>query len=440
MRSAINKRVKHLAERDPSVVPYLNIDKLERGALDIETSTTPDRPMGEIILCSFTDASMHTYIGIDKRFIGNHTVLEIHEHVKKTIGEERLLTYGLTFELMIGSEVDVIRWVMDNIHRNNACAVGVWNMDFDVQTILKRLEHHKIDPKDVMCDPRLPAKYRRAEYEVGKKRDSEHFTEKWSWFHCTAKHFFYDAMCLHSRLNKVNGLEPSFTLIFIMDKYLKEPKLFAADETSHPDMQTNRKLDYVAYNAWDSILVVLFEKKMKQIGALLTLNGINPLNIFNRSTLTGKNEFVTYCENKNLAVCTIKGSNIASYEEDAPALGGAVLDPNRAIDIGVSILEENDVLSKVNISNSDLDITTAYPMATAVLNDSKDTAKYTTLSVNGDPNLVEDFFSNYLQTKENAVYLMHKYFNAPSSLELLELYRREYANNEDASKETDSII
>jgi DNA polymerase elongation subunit (family B) len=434
LRASISKRTSSIVAQHPEYPEHLPINKVERGALDIETSTTPDRPLGEVILCSFTDFNLKTYVGIDRQYAGPHTLQEFADHMRVAIGEERILKYGLTFELMMGNEVEIIAWCLDKVHKSNVSAVGIWNMDFDIPHLLKRLEYRKVDPKTVFCDSRIPEKYQVLNYVHGIPRATEHFTEKWSWFHCTAKHFFYDAMCLHSRLNKVNGLEPAFGLSFIMDKYLKEPKLFADEESSHPDMQTNRKLDYCAYNAWDSILVVLFERKMKQIEALLTLNGINPLSIFNKSTHTGKNEFTSYCgDSKNLAVCTVKGPNIADYEEDAPALGGAVLEPNKAMGLGVSILEENEVESKVNVSNSDLDITTAYPMATVTLNDSRDTALYTTLSVNGNPNLTEDFFSNFLQAKENAVYLMSTYFNAPTMTGLLDIYRRDYAPQKESA-------
>lgn len=425
----------------PESIPF---SSLNRGALDIETSVLGRCQMhdtmlegNEIILISLVDENFNVYCSVLKPFLKGAAEEELIAHVTKVFtgkdeSENKMKKYGIKLNFFIhDDEVECIRWLFNKVHESGLDFISIWNMGFDIPKIIERLEHKYVDPKDIFCHPRIPKNYRHMKYVHGKTRPSEHFAEKWDWLHCTMPSQPYDSMGLFARLKKVNGHENSYRLGYITDKYVKETKLFADEESTFHVMQSMRFLDHVAYNIWDAVLLIIFEKKQNHVHNLLGLSMDNPLSIFNKNTVKAKNLYYKYCREHNEVLCTVIGNSYADTESeevnDLPALGGAVLNPNLALDTGVDFLIDSKRLTRVHEKNQDSDATAMYPSISMVINDSRDTVIYTLLSINNKPEDVEDFCTNFIDTKENCVYLMNKYFNLPNYEEMINEYEKRNA-------------
>lgn len=417
----------------PKTVPYSII---RRGGLDIETSVLGVRKLhdtwltgNEINLITVVDEDFNVWTSVYKPFLQGTSEEGLKEHVYKMLGGEltgddnKIEKYGLKINLYVSNdEADCIKWIMDRLNEAGLDYVSVWNMGFDIPRIIARLEFLGKDPKDYFCHPKVPDKYKIAKYVRGKTRPSEHFAERWDWFHSASTHVFYDSMAAFAKLRKVDGHENSYRLGYITDKYVKENKLFATQEATHFIMQTQRFLDYVAYNIWDAVLLLVLEKKMNHVHNLIGLSGDNPLSIFAKGTVQAKNNYYDYCEQFGDILVTVVGDSTTEHDAHTPALGGAVLNPNLALETGVDFLLDSSRLTRVHVKNKDSDATAMYPSITRTINDSRDTIIMTIMEIDGDKSKVEDFCTNYVDTKENAVYLCHKYFNLPSFEEMGRLF------------------
>lgn len=418
----------------PETVPF---SSLTRGGFDIETSVLGvNDELGtkgnEINLITFVDDDFNVYTSVFKPFLRDCGKSELIEHTYNTLGygtdDNKIERYGLKLNFFISeSEVECIKWIFDKIHKTKIDFISVWNMGFDIPKIISRLEYHGVKLEDVFCTPEVPEKYRYFYYKHGKTRPSEHFAERWDWCFNTAYHQFYDSMATFAKIRKVDGHENSYRLGYITDKYVAETKLFASEESTHHVMQTLRFKDYVAYNIWDAVLLVILEKKMNHVHNLLQLSNSNPLSVFNKNTTKCKNNYYTYCKTQGEVLCTVVGDAFDTDNEvdETPALGGAVLDPNLSLNTGVNFIIDNKRSFKVHRKNKDVDATAMYPSIGQAINDSRDSVLYTILSINGKPELVEDFCANFVDTAENVIYLANKYFNLPNYEEMIEEYKKE---------------
>lgn len=407
----------------PESLPFSIINT---GALDIETSVLGGN---EIILITVVDANMNCFTAIYKPFLKGASLEKVTDHVEKIFGnypgsnDNKKSKYNLKFNFFISDdERAMMRWIFDKLHDSNLDFVSIWNMGFDIPRIISRLEFLGEDARDYFSHPKIPKDYRCLKYQVGKTRKSEHFAERWDWCHNTATFQFYDSKATFAKIRKVEGHENSYGLAYITDKYINETKLFAEQESTHHIMQSERFLDYVAYNIWDSVLLVILERNMKHVNNLVSLSQDNPLSIFAKGTVMGRNSYYSYCKEQGQVLCSVRGDISTEYDDEIPALGGAVLNPNLALDTGVNFLFETDRLSMVQEQAKDIDAKSMYPNIGMTINDSRDTVIYTVMSVNGKKEDVEDFCTNYVDTKENAVYLGSKYFNLPTLEEMERLY------------------
>lgn len=409
------------AHKLPESIPF---SMVKVGALDIETSVLGGN---EIICITFVDSDFHAYTAIYKPFLKGASEAVVREHVAKAL-EPKKEKYGLDFTLFIHEdEREMIKWVFDKLHNSKCDFVSIWNMGFDIPYIKNRLEFLQEDPMQYFCNPKIPQRYKSLKYIQGKTRKAEHFAERWDWCQFTATFQFYDSKALFAKIRKVDGHENSYTLGYILEKYLgaSDTKLYASEESTHYVMQTTRFLDYIAYNIWDGGGLIALEKEMRHINNLISLSMNNPYAIFAKGTVKGRNSYYTFCKSRQYALCSVRGDNSGDYDEEIPALGGAVLNPNLAMDIGVQFLKESRRISKVHTQDKDIDAKSMYPRVSITINDSKDTVIYTVMKVNGNKDVVEDFCTDYVSIEENAVRLLTTYFNIPSYQEMVNLYREE---------------
>jgi DNA polymerase elongation subunit (family B) len=334
------------------------------GALDIETSVCGGE---EVILISYIAPSGDIYQAILKSFMGDHHPNEIDKMFKEKIAgvREQFLppVQGIfdklewkTHYFIHTSEVALIQWIFDAIHKTKPDFITIWNMGFDIPYLLKRLKFHNIDTAQMLCHPEVPNDLRVCFYKDD-ERDVEHFTDKWHWFSLSGYTQFIDAQALYSRLRKVIGRESSYALQYIASKILGTGKLEFGETDTHFSMQTKHFIDYAVYNIFDSILLRMLELVNCDILNMMNLIDVSDLRDFSRQTVQLRNSFYDYCRKLNMVTASIGSPATKEWDDQINNVGGGVLDPMLVRGTGVVALQESDEETKLHRLVADFDAT-----------------------------------------------------------------------------------
>ena len=467
------------------------LKKLNIGGLDIETSVLG----GEEICCmSFVDGTTHTvYCSIYEPFMHNNVkkidnvesrVYEDISEIDKIVQREQLIFYDnlndVTKRIVdknpfkfkyfkSDSELEVIKWIFDNIHKCKPAFVSIWNMGFDIPYILKRLEFRQADPKQIFCSNEVPDVFKRVQF-IPDRSKVEHITDRWDWLDITDYTQYVDSMCLYGRIRKVQGRDISYRLDYIASKDLGAGKLQFGQNAGHYEMQTTRFSEYVAYNLIDSMLLVLLDELNNDITSMLQLTGCSRLKDFSKQTVQLKNTFYDHCRNNGMVPASVGGSLSVDTDKYIVNIGGGVLSPDLARGVGAPILiEAPDLETGMCVSVRDIDVSSFYPNTAKMSNIAKETKLVNVLGIEGhdpgaakraelrelygdyenvsDPTLAkkikdelynattqtcltnENYFVSVVAPMENSVYLLHKYHNLPNYKEMAELFAT-YLTNE----------
>jgi DNA polymerase elongation subunit (family B) len=195
-------------------------------------------------------------------------------------------TRGIKWEIeIVDSEAQVIMKTIAKQHEWKPDFMAIWNLDFDISKILKGLEKAGIDPKDVFCDERVPARYRSFHYKQGQKQKvtaSGKVTPikpaaQWHTVFCPTSFYIIDAMCAYRHIRNGSAEEPSYSLDAILKKHKLGGKLkFAeADHLSglawHQFMQKNYPLEYIIYNVFDCVSMELLDEETKDLSVSMPM-------------------------------------------------------------------------------------------------------------------------------------------------------------------------
>ena len=342
----------------------------------------------------------------------------------------KLHNFELTFKIC-DTELDIIKWIFEQIHREKTNFIGIWNMGFDLTRILARIEANGAKAEDILCHPDIPKYMQYVKYKEDRSQDLQHFTDRWDWMSIAGYSQFIDSMCLYARLRKVDGRDSSYSLDDISTKELGQGKLHFESITNHWWMTNRRFLEYIAYNVNDVMIMILMEWKNNDMAALAALCGMSTPQDFARQTTMLRNEAFIYGK-ANRHIPAAAGTTMYDEFDDMQAkAGGTVLPPNKASGTGAAIVEElPGRQTQVGLYANDLDFSSMYPSATSSLNISKETMLLTAIKLNGYPQeMTEAFFSCLIQPELNADYLMKTFWGLPSYTELDDLFGEALANH-----------
>jgi len=263
-------------------------------AFDIETDVvdgTEDVIMASII---FKDKA---YIAVKKQFLSGLSMVEdrFQKALDKYIGDH-LKEANMTVELYIAEDtVDAIRATFMKAHEWQPDFLAIWNMDFDIPQILANLEKHNVDPKSILCDPKVPEALRICKYKPGPavkvtasgKAKPLNPAIRWHTLELTASFYVIDAMCTYKHLRLSKQEEPSYSLDYILGKELKLSKLKFSEADGlkykkwHEFMQKNYKIEYMVYNIFDSLAMLKLDAKTKDLShSLASFSAASDFNSF----------------------------------------------------------------------------------------------------------------------------------------------------------------
>jgi len=421
--------------------------KASVSVLDIETNV--HSPGEEIILItlSFKD-KIYTAINTDFIKKGGDAEKRIQAMLKKMLPEEceeRKIKLELGFFDTPGK---CCKAVIDKAHEWMPDFVVVWNINFDLPKIIKTLEAEGFDLAQVFSDPLVPSPFRFFNYKEGKKQKVMqsgkviplHPADRWHTVECPASFYFLDAMCLYKRIRTAKGMEPSYSLDYILTKFFGKGKLSipAADQYSglawHQYMQMLHPLEYVIYNIYDCIGVEKLDEKTNDVAQSFPL-------------LCGDSDFSNFSSNPRKIVddmhyyyrelekpCVIASTGSEIIEENDEHVVNLkewiVTLPAFSMDkIGLPIiLGLPSIISLLVVHAADLDIEGTYPTLEEVMNLAKETTIRELVEILGIPDELRRVFGiNISGGVANSIEIMHLGYNAALPSDWLAFAKEEEA-------------
>jgi len=358
----IGVRIKGMFRKmNPRNPPGYNV-----GTLDIESSVVGNN---EIILISFINGDGNCYCSIFKPFFREGEGIEavkkkfetrvnkqFRDALKPKI-QELYDHHPLNIHYFESDhEVEVIKWIFQQIHQCKPDFVVIWNMGYDIPRIIERLTFLGEDPADVMCHPEVPKRLRICKYNKDKGKPGDHITDHWDWFQLSGYTQFIDAMQLYGRLRKAKGRDVNYKLDYIGAKELGAGKLDFGQNRTHYDMQTKDFVGYTVYNIVDNAILYLMNWKNNDVRNLMNLIGPSRLEDFSKQTVQLKNTFYEWLLPQGKVPASIGEPLVKDTDQYIINQGGAVLDPLNARGTGVPILKESDKLSSVQKIVCDEDV------------------------------------------------------------------------------------
>lgn len=342
------------------------------------------------------------------------------------------------------SELDMLRWVLSKYHESKTSFIGVWNIDFDIPRILQLLEKEGVAPEDLFVHPDVPAKYRKVHYAFDKQtaeKPNAHIADYWHWFYTPGYTQFLDSMALFAKIRKGGQKEVSYSLDAILKKNgfggkLKFDHLKHLDDVSREDwhrlMVKDHFAEYILYNMIDVIALQLMEWYLNDIGSMTVLSDNTPIDKYSKETRKLVTDYATRWIDKGYALGVSKPDMTQPWDRYYPAIGGAVLSPNRITDIGIRPFTDypSDV-TRVHAFVNDVDFSSIYPSVTNVFNISKDTKLYTVVGIKGDQvtrkgyEAVEVFFASIRNQREECMRIAKDYYDLPGFEEMEMLFNKE---------------
>jgi hypothetical protein len=312
---------------------------------------------------------------------------------------------GLEWELVIvEKEIDVIVECMKRAHEWKPDFVAIWNIDFDMQMMIKACERAGYDPAHIFSDPSVPHDWRHFKYKQGqkqKKTASGKITpikpaDQWHSVYCPSSFYFIDAMCVYRKIRIAKGEEPSYALDAILDKILGARKLKFKEAEQytklewHQHMQQYYKLEYIIYNVFDCVSMEMLDETTLDLAvALPGGSGCSDFGNFKsqpRRTVDDLHYFAM--DTKGLVI----GSTSDEMQTDLDALTLGLenwivtLPAHLVADNGLQLIEEYPLLrTNIRVHVADLDVSASYPNGEVVFNIGKCTTKKELCSVDGVP-------------------------------------------------------
>lgn len=360
------------------------------------------------------------------------------------------------------TEVDIIRGIFKRAHEWSPDILTAWNINYDIPKILAMLERHRVDPRDILCHPKLAKSARICKYKEGKKKkitSSGNVTpispaSQWHTLYLTAGFYVLDAMCVYKLLRIAKPEEPSYKLDAILEKELGSHKLSFTEADNyqgirwHNFMQEQYPIEYIVYNRYDCLSILELDAKTKDLShTIAEFAGVTDFKKFNSQPKRIADALYFYLLANNKVIGCVgfedrdKQSSDYDYEYDLPNITEEEEDDGNSADtLGLEdwiitlssslqvhglpmIAEDPSLHTNLRAQVYDVDVTAAYPTCTEVCNVSKETTNTEIIAIRGiDENVLRLQNINLLAGPINALEYCTSMFKLPKPDKLLELY------------------
>lgn len=454
--------------------------------LDIETDVVNKDTENEPIIITMAHKN-NAFIGYTDKFVFGYANPQgrIEAAIKKHFADKLDLSKINFIYYQAKDTVDLIKQTFRQLHEWKPDILGIFNMDFDFPKMMEALEKYGVDPKEVFCDPSIPASLQFFEYLQGPKKKVSasgkvkpiNPAEQWHTVKVSASFYVLDAMCAYRHLRLGEQELSSYSLDSILSHVLDKKKLEIPEIAhlkgivAHQEGQANHKFDYIAYGFYDSWSMTELEEKTNDMTSKLpSYSGYADFWNFKSQPRRIIDDFFFYLlENEGLVLGCLGARDNKKFgddvvddipvdgseddedseedfddedHDDEPAaeepkkdefgpqdktlgLRGWIitLDPSRSV-YGLRLIKEDGTIQTyIRTHTYDSDAVSSYPSATEAANVSRSTTKRELIQIVGvDGDVFRKQNLNLVIGPVNSLEYCSVMFNAPSPDEVLEAF------------------
>jgi len=326
-----------------------------------------------------------------QKYLGNMKML--NKKTKEMEVVDILKQRGIEWQVVfVDREIDIVLEIFKAAHEWKPDFLAIWNIDFDIQKVMRAMERAQIDPAAVISDPSVPPEYRYFRYKQGPsvkvtdsgKRMPIKMAARWHTVYCPASFYFIDAMCAYKHIRTGSPEEPSYGLDAILKKHKLGGKLSfeEADHLTgidwHMFMQEKHPLEYIIYNVWDCVSMEMLDEDTTDLSLTLPLfSGCSDFETFKSQPRRSADNLHYFClQQKDRAI----GSTSKNMKTELDKLTVSVEDwivtlpAHLVTDAGLQVIKQAPLM-RTNIRGhvGDLDVSASYPNGGCVFNISRET-------------------------------------------------------------------
>jgi len=413
-----------------SYEPKLNI--LSKGYTDIEVDSIdingfPDQHTAEcpINAITYLNGDTKTFYTLLLRNKDNEQIKELEDDIeifkkelKNEFGNE--FTYKIAF---FNNELNMIKKYFSIINKLQPDFNLIWNMNFDIQTMLGRILRLGGSQEEIICHEDFPEVVQKVYFHEDHR--NQKVSDKTEWFECSTYTQHIDQLNLYAALRKALGEKESYALNAIAKEELDDEKL-NYDEVG--DIKSLPYKDYrlfVKYNIKDVLLLYKLEVKNEDVNMLYSIADTTRTRLTKamRKTISLKNMAYKFYLDQGYVMgnnINISYGNDEKKEENLEQFEGAFVASPLLNDYCGMIL--NGKPSKYIYQKViDMDLSQLYPSIIIGYNIDT-TTQYGRLFLDGRPPTKEyDPAGDFIDNLEcnNPIQLGKKWFNLPSTEELI---------------------
>lgn len=352
--------------------------------------------------------------------------------------------YSLTDEtIIVEDELEILKKTFAFVHENKPDFLGIWNIDFDLNKVIQTCEKYSYPVAKLLSDPSVPDEYKYFKYTPGasQKRTASGKVQplpahsRWSTAQCPASFYFIDAMQAYKQVRTGRPEESSYSLDSILQKELNLTKLKfdQANKYSglawHIYMQKNYPIEYIVYNKFDSLSMLLLEAKVKDI-ALSTPSSAKCSDFSDIKSQPKKaiDDLNWFTQERNLVMGTsseavsdeiTKGINVKGWVTN---LAASLISED-----GHRVIEEDPrIITSIYTNVGDLDVSSSYPHGVITFNISKETTVKEVINIEDIPQATYEKDNMLLNNGHvDAIQWCTSLCQFPTLAELCDLYDKE---------------
>lgn len=411
--------------------------------LDIEATTDARREV-LIVTVFYQDKS---YLYVSNKWLNTSPIIAEHKIREEWNKRVKPMCKRPT-ELIIQFEHDGARAVIaaiNKLHELIPDFVSIWNMDYDIPTMMNELDEGGYNKAEIMSAPNVPEKYRSYKYIKGKgvkvkagKEHPIHPADQWHKPIFPAGWFPVDSMGVYRTIRLASGMEPDYTLDGVLERNLGINKL-KMEGTEHLDggkwhdyMQTFEKFVYCAYASWDGISTAYLEEKTKDLAVSFPILCDNSeFELFKSNPSKIVDDMHLYVDERGYAMGSKPRKVEDELDKHVVTLDGWIvtLPAYQMAYTGYKcIKEDTNWPTRISIQCGDIDITTTYPKVEEEMNLAKGST-YSELSyIEGFTHEQRAKFGiNAIAGEVNAIEICMTGFGLPAPDDWVRMYEEDMA-------------
>lgn len=409
---------------------------LSVAGLDVET----DIDTGEMTAITVVLGREVFTVATKKLVRTNRDITEIIKRLFRENVPVKELADECSIETIVAeTPMEAIQLAFNKLHKWKPDTLAIWNMLFDIGVIVRTCNEYNVRPEDIFSDPSIPENLRMFKIKEGSRQkvmESGKMTpisveKQWHTVISTSSFYVIDPMTTYNFVrNGGHNVPGGYGLDNILKVELNFGKLKFEDVDLvqaewHKYMSKHKPLEYIVYNQWDTLGMILLDEKTKDIKTNLPVLSIySGWEKFNSGPKKIIDAFFFDALEKGFVLGT-KSSKINA--DHTLGLDGWIvtLEAFRVVDNGLNILEgEKNSHTNAQGHVYDSDITSAYPSCGAATNLSMETTKRELISIEG---VSKDKFKrnniNLMFGSVNAIDYCAEMLKFPTLEELNKIYK-----------------